>query len=74
MRKRFTTADGYHIDTWMYNSGNYSTHVFVANRKNEEVNSANNALYHIHGRDAYECLLSEGPGMTKEQMIRSFFS
>ena len=73
MKNRFTTTDGYHIDTWMYNSGDYSAHVFVANRRNEEVNSANHTLYCLHGRDAYECLLSEGASMTKEQIIHVFF-
>lgn len=73
MRKRFVTTDGCHVDTWMYNSGNYATHVFVANRKDEEVNSSNNTLYHLHGRDAYECLLAEGDKMTKDELIRMFF-
>ena len=74
MIKRFVTTDGYHVDTWMFNPGDCATHVFVANRKNEEVNSSNNTLYHLHGRDAYHCLLAEGDKMTKEQLIHSFFS
>ena len=72
-RKRLKTKDGYEIDTWVYNSGDYSCHVFVCKKQGERVNSANHDLYHLRGRDAYETLLKDCWDMTREEIIRMFF-
>lgn len=72
--KRFLTLDGYHVEVWVYNPYDYSAHVFVANKPGEHVNSGNSKVYHLHGKDAYECLMSDGKGMTKEQIVHGFFS
>lgn len=72
-RKRLKTKDGYEIDTWIYNSYDYSCHVFVRRRQDERVNSTNHDLYHLHGRDAYETLLKDCGSMTRKEIIRMFF-
>ena len=73
MQEKFTTLDEYHVETWVYNTFNYATHVFIANRQNTTVNSTNHVLYHLTGRDCYECLMKEGKMITKEHLIRMFF-
>lgn len=71
--KKIQTIDGYCIDIYLYNSYGYNCHVFVANKPNEWVNGTNSKLYHMDGRDTYECFLSDVPNMTKEDVIRMFF-
>ena len=72
-RKRLKTKDGYEVDTWIYNSRDYSCHVFVCKEPGVSVNSSNNDLYHLHGRDSYEVLVSDCKNMTREEVIRMFF-
>ena len=72
-RKRLKTKDGYEIDTWIYNSRDYSCRVFVCRKQGERVNIANHDLYHLHGRDAYETLLKDCGNMTREDVIKMFF-
>ena len=71
--KRLKTKDGYEVDTWVYNSRDYSCHVFVCRNQNERVNSSNHDLYHLQGKDSYEVLLSDCEHMTREEVIRMFF-
>ena len=72
-RKRLKTKDGYEVDTWIYNSRDYSCHVFVCKEPGVRVTSSNNDLYHLHGRDSYEVLVSDCKNMTREEVIRMFF-
>lgn len=73
MCTKLITSDNYHIDMWMYNHIGYYFHVFIANKPNESINSTNNKLYYLKGRDAYEVLLSDAKYMSKEEIIRMFF-
>ena len=70
---RLKTIDGFEIEIWMYNNFNCDCHVFVANKPGEFVNSANSSTYHLHGRDAFDCLMSDGKTMTREDIVRMFF-
>lgn len=72
--ERFQTVDGFHVEVFLFNPWSYSAHVFVANKPNEFVNSANNTVYSLHGRDSYECLLSDGHNMNRAELVRMFFS
>ena len=72
-RRRLRTKDGYEVDTWIYNSRDYSCHVFMCRKQGERVNSTNHDLYHLHGRDAYETLLKDCGDMTREDIVRMFF-
>ena len=73
MHEEFITLDGYQVKTWVYNTGDYATHVFIANRQNTTVNSTNHVLHHLKGKDSYECLMKEGRMITKAHLIRMFF-
>ena len=67
------TKDGYKVEVWVYNPRDYSCHVFVCKEPGVSVNSSNNDLYHLHGRDSYEVLVSDCKNMTREEVIRMFF-
>ncbi len=74
LHQQLVTLDNYHINTWVFNRKDFSTHVFVANRPDETIDSTNHTLFPLRGKDAYECLISEGRMMTRQEIIRSFFS
>ena len=67
------TKDGYKVEVYVYNPWSYSCHVFVCKEPCVSVNSSNNDLYHLHGRDSYEVLVSDCKNMTREEVIRMFF-
>lgn len=71
--KVLKTKDGYNVDVYVYNHGDYSCHVFVCKEPGVSVNSSNSGLYHLHGRDSYEVLVSDCKNMTREEVIRMFF-
>lgn len=73
MTHQFITRDGYQVEIWVYNSGDYSANVFVAKSNEKPVSSGNCTKYYMQGRDAYEVLLSEGKHMSKEEVVRMFF-
>ena len=72
MITKVTTKDNYRIEVYVYNSRDYSSHVFVCNCPNEEVNSSNCKTSSLRGRDALECLKSDAPHMTREEVMRMF--
>lgn len=67
------TKDGYKVEVYVYNPWDYSCHVFVCKEPGVSVNSSNNDLCHLHGRDSYEVLVSDCKNMTREEVIRMFF-
>lgn len=67
------TKDGYKVEVYVYNHCSYSCHVFVCKKPGVSVNSSNNDLYHLHGRDSYEVLVNDCKNMTREEVIRMFF-
>lgn len=71
--KYLETKDNYKIEVYVYNHGDYSCHVFVCKYPRESVNSSNNDLYHLRGRDSYEALVSDSKNMTREEVIKMFF-
>ena len=71
--KVLETKDGYNVEVYVYNHRDYSCHVFVCKEPGVRVCSLNNDLYHLHGRDSYEVLVSDCKNMTREEIIRMFF-
>lgn len=65
----FTTSDGFKVEVCVYNSRDYSAHVFIEDdRFAYPITKCNS----IQGRDTYEVFVSEGKHMTKEELIRMF--
>lgn len=71
--KFLKTKDDYEVNVWIYNHGGYFCHVFVCKKPGVSVNSSNHDLYHLHGRDSYEVLVSDCKNMTREEVVRMFF-
>lgn len=71
--KHLVTKDLYQIEVYIYNPWDYSCHVFVCKDTCASVNSSNNDLYHLHGRDSYEALVSDCQNMTREEVVKMFF-
>lgn len=71
--KYLETKDGYKVEVYLYNPWGYNCHVFVCKEPNTSVNSSNNDLYHLNGRDRYDVLLSDCNNMTREEVVRMFF-
>lgn len=65
----FTTSDGFKVEVGVYNSKDYSAHVFI---EDGGFASPMKKCNSIQGRDTYEVLVSEGKYMTKEELIRMF--
>ena len=65
----FKTTDGFKVDVYVFNSKDYSAHVFIEDGRFGFPMEKRNS---IHGRDIYEVLVSEGQEMTKEEIIRMF--
>ena len=71
--KYLETKDGYKVEVYVYNPWGYCCHVFVCKEPGKRVNSSNNDLYHLSGRDSYEVLVSDCKNMTREEVIKMFF-
>lgn len=66
------TTDGFHVEIYVYNTRDYSAHVFVSRNHGEYVNSSNSDVFHIHGRDTYEVLIREAKRMNLSEVKQMF--
>lgn len=72
MYSSFYTIDGFNVQVYIYNSVDFSAHIFVANKENREVNSTDK-VYRLRGRDAIDCLVKDGTAMAKSEILKMFF-